>query len=44
MGLGLIASIIVGGLAGHVIGRNLGVVNKIAAVIFAGLALRLVTK
>ena len=54
LGLGLIFAVtgtivtmgygIVGGLAGHVIGRNLGVVNKIAAVMFAGLALRLVTK
>ncbi|MCT4334093.1 LysE family translocator [Paracoccus sp. YLB-12] len=54
LGLGLIFALtgtvvtmgygIVGGLAGHVIGRNLGVVNKIAAVMFAGLALRLVTK
>ncbi|MCF3974212.1 LysE family translocator [Paracoccus salsus] len=35
---------VVGGLAGHVIGRNLGIVNKIAALMFAGLAIRLVMK
>lgn len=53
-GLGLIFAItgtlvtvgygVVGGLAGHVIGQRLGVVNKIAAVLFAGLAIRLVMK
>ena len=35
---------IVGGLAGNVIGKRLGLVNKIAAVMFAGLAVRLVAK
>ncbi len=35
---------IVGGFAGHIIGRRLGIVNRIAAVMFAGLALRLVWK
>ena len=35
---------VVGGYAGHVIGRRLGVVNKIAAVMFAGLAIRLIAK
>ena len=35
---------IVGGYAGHVIGKRLGIVNRIAAVMFAGLALRLVAK
>lgn len=39
MGYGL-----VGGWAGHAIGRRMGVVNKIAAVMFAGLALRLVVR
>jgi len=35
---------IVGGYAGHVIGKRLGIVNRIASVMFAGLALRLVAK
>ncbi len=35
---------VVGGLAGHVIGKRLGLVNRIAAVMFAGLAIRLVAK
>ncbi|MBC9246106.1 LysE family translocator [Paracoccus sp. 11-3] len=35
---------VVGGLAGQVIGKRLGLLNKIAAVMFAGLALRLVVK
>ena len=35
---------VVGGVAGHVIGKRLGLVNKIAAVMFAGLAIRLVAK
>lgn len=35
---------IVGGLAGQVIGKRLGLVNRIAAVMYAGLALRLVAK
>lgn len=35
---------IVGGLAGQVLGKRLGVVNKIAAVMFAALAVRLVVK
>ncbi|MFG6079692.1 LysE family translocator [Paracoccus litorisediminis] len=35
---------IVGGYAGQVIGKRLGIVNRIAAVMFAGLALRLVSK
>lgn len=39
MGYGVIA-----GCFGQVIGKRLGIVNKIAAVLFAGLALRLVTK
>ena len=39
MGYGIVA-----GYAGHVIGRRLGLINKIAAVMFAGLAIRLVTK
>lgn len=39
MGYGIVA-----GFAGHVIGRRLGIVNRIAAVMFAGLALRLVWK
>lgn len=39
MGYGL-----VGGYAGHVIGKRLGIVNRVAAVMFAGLALRLVWK
>ncbi|GLK66203.1 MULTISPECIES: LysE family translocator [Paracoccus] len=39
MGYGVVA-----GLAGKVIGQRLGVVNRIAAVMFAGLALRLVWK
>ncbi|WCR11300.1 LysE family translocator [Paracoccus stylophorae] len=54
LGLGLIFALtgtivtvgygVVAGLAGHVIGRNLGILNRIAAVMFAGLALRLVAK
>jgi threonine/homoserine/homoserine lactone efflux protein len=39
MGYGILA-----GHAGHVIGRRLGIVNRVAAVMFAGLALRLVWK
>lgn len=39
MGYGIAA-----GYAGHLIGRRLGLVNRIAAVMFAGVALRLVTK
>ena len=39
MGYGVVA-----GYAGHAIGRRLGLINKIAAVMFAGLAIRLVTK
>lgn len=35
---------VVGGYAGQVIGRRLGVINKIAAVMFAGLAVRLIAK
>lgn len=35
---------VVGGLAGQVIGRRLGLVNRIAAVMYAGLAMRLVAK
>ncbi|MDT1062758.1 LysE family translocator [Paracoccus sp. CPCC 101403] len=35
---------LVGGFAGAVIGKRLGIVNRIAAVMFAGLALRLVWK
>ena len=54
LGLGLIFALtgtlvtmgygIVAGHAGHVIGRRLGLINKIAAVMFAGLAIRLVAK
>ncbi|MDB6178936.1 LysE family translocator [Paracoccus sp. Z330] len=54
LGLGLIFAMtgtivtmgygVVGGLAGHVIGKRLGLVNRIAAVMFAGLAIRLVAK
>ncbi|MDO5612631.1 MAG: LysE family translocator [Paracoccus sp. (in: a-proteobacteria)] len=54
LGLGLIFALtgtlvtmgygIVAGYAGQVLGRRLGVVNKIAAVLFAGLAIRLVAK
>lgn len=54
LGLGLIFTVtgtivtmgygVVGGLAGQVIGRRLGLVNKIAAVMYAGLAMRLVAK
>lgn len=54
LGLGLIFTVtgtivtmgygLVGGLAGQVIGRRLGLVNKIAAVMYAGLAIRLVAK
>lgn len=54
LGLGLIFALtgtlvtigygIVGGVAGHVIGKQLGLVNRIAAVMFAGLAIRLVAK
>lgn len=54
LGLGLIFAVtgtlvtmgygVVGGLAGHVIGKRLGLVNRIAAVMFAGLAIRLVAK
>ncbi|MDO5631168.1 MAG: LysE family translocator [Paracoccus sp. (in: a-proteobacteria)] len=39
MGYGIVA-----GYAGQVLGRRLGLVNKIAAVLFAGLAIRLVAK
>ena len=39
MGYGIAA-----GLAGQVLGRRLGIVNRIAAVLFAGLAIRLVAK
>lgn len=39
MGYGIVA-----GYAGQVLGRRLGVVNKIAAVMFAALAIRLVAK
>ncbi|WP_299840644.1 LysE family translocator [uncultured Paracoccus sp.] len=35
---------VVAGYAGQVLGQRLGLVNKIAAVLFAGLALRLVAK
>ncbi|MCZ0960043.1 LysE family translocator [Paracoccus benzoatiresistens] len=35
---------VVAGHAGHVIGQRLGLVNKVAAVMFAGLAIRLVAK
>lgn len=35
---------LVGGYAGQMLGRRLGVVNKVAAVMFAGLAIRLVVK
>ena len=35
---------IVAGYAGHMLGRRLGLMNRIAAVMFAGLALRLVAK
>ncbi|SIS71960.1 LysE family translocator [Paracoccus saliphilus] len=54
LGLGLIFTVtgtivtmgygVVGGLAGQVIGRRLGLVNRIAAVMYAGLAMRLVAK
>ncbi|RNF33426.1 LysE family translocator [Paracoccus methylarcula] len=54
LGLGLIFTLtgtivtmgygVVGGLAGQVIGRRLGLVNRIAAVMYAGLAMRLVAK
>lgn len=54
LGLGLIFTVtgtlvtmgygLVGGLAGQVIGKRLGLVNRIAAVMYAGLALRLVVK
>ena len=39
MGYGIVA-----GYAGHVIGRRLGLINKIAALMFAALAIRLVAK
>jgi len=39
MGYGIVA-----GYAGQVIGRRMGLVNRIAAVMFAGLAIRLVAK
>lgn len=39
MGYGVVA-----GYAGQMLGRRLGIVNKIAAVMFAGLAVRLVAK
>ena len=39
MGYGVVA-----GYAGHMLGRRLGLLNKIAAVMFAGLAIRLVVK
>lgn len=39
MGYGIVA-----GYAGQVLGRRLGLMNKIAAVVFAGLAVRLVAK
>ncbi len=39
MGYGIVA-----GYAGHMLGRRLGLVNKIAGVMFAGLAIRLVVK
>ncbi|MTH78257.1 LysE family translocator [Paracoccus aestuariivivens] len=35
---------IVGGYAGNIIGKRLGIVNKVAVVMFAGLAIRLVAK
>lgn len=35
---------ILGGYAGQVLGRRLGIINKIAAVMFMGLALRLVAR
>ncbi|WEF24889.1 LysE family translocator [Paracoccus sp. S3-43] len=54
LGLGLIFALtgtlvtmgygVVAGHAGHVIGRRLGLINRIAAVMFAGLAIRLVAK
>ena len=54
LGLGLIFTLtgtlvtmgygVVAGYAGHVIGRRLGLINKIAALMFAGLAIRLVAK
>lgn len=54
LGLGLIFALtgtlvtigygVAAGLAGQVIGKHLGLVNKIAAVMFAGLAIRLVVK
>ncbi|MDO5705523.1 MAG: LysE family translocator, partial [Paracoccus sp. (in: a-proteobacteria)] len=39
MGYGIVA-----GYAGQVLGRRLGIINRIAAVLFAGLAIRLVAK
>ena len=39
MGYGVVA-----GYAGHMLGKRLGLLNKIAAVMFAGLAIRLVAK
>lgn len=39
MGYGIVA-----GWAGQIIGRRLGILNRIAAVMYAGLAIRLVTK
>lgn len=54
LGLGLIFAVtgtlvtigygIVGGLVGQVMGRRMGLLNKIAAVMFAGLAVRLIAK
>ena len=35
---------VVAGYVGHMLGRRLGLLNKIAAVMFAGLAIRLVVK
>ena len=32
------------GYVGHMLGKRLGLLNKIAAVMFAGLAIRLVVK
>ncbi len=39
MGYGLVA-----GFAGQALARRMGVVNRLAAVLFAGLALRLATE
>ena len=42
--LGFTKAGVVAGSLGHMLGRHLGILNKVAGVMFAGLAVRLVAK